>query len=74
MARKYTVTDGRMVLTLEEAEKGWYVVTAPFEPGVITQARSVSEAFEMARDALKGLRKARRDLAQRSLKRLRKAG
>ncbi|HWB20021.1 MAG TPA: hypothetical protein VG711_06965 [Phycisphaerales bacterium] len=59
MAKRYTVSDGKLVLTLEEAERGWYVVTSPMDPGITTQARSVKEAFVMARDAQKVLRKSR---------------
>jgi len=57
--KKYTVGDGKLVLTLEPAAKGWYVVTSPFDPGITTQARSVPEAFEMARDAIKLLQRSR---------------
>jgi hypothetical protein len=38
MARKkvrYTVSDGELVLVLEPAAEGGYVVTAPFNPDVI---------------------------------------
>jgi len=49
---KYTVTDGELVLVLEPDELGWYVVTSPFNPDVLTQARTVEEAFEMARDVI----------------------
>ncbi|HYE17744.1 MAG TPA: type II toxin-antitoxin system HicB family antitoxin [Tepidisphaeraceae bacterium] len=58
--KRYTVTDGKIVLTLEEAEEGGYVVTSPVDPGVITQAETVGEAFENARDAMKELKAARR--------------
>jgi antitoxin HicB len=51
-AKKYTVTDGKLVLVLEPAEEGGYVVTCPFDPDVLTQAESVEEAFEMARDLI----------------------
>lgn len=63
-AQKYTVTDGKLVLTLQVAEEGGYVVTAPFEPGLVTEAETVPEAFEMARDALATLRAGRRQLAK----------
>ncbi len=63
-AQKYTVTDGKLVLTLQVAEEGGYIVTAPFEPGLVTEAETVPEAFEMARDALSALRAARRQLAK----------
>ncbi|HXD88047.1 MAG TPA: type II toxin-antitoxin system HicB family antitoxin [Urbifossiella sp.] len=49
---KYTVSDGKLVLTLEVAEEGGYVVTAPLNPEVLTQADSLEEAFEMARDVI----------------------
>ncbi len=48
---KYTVTDGDLVLVLEP-EDGWYCVTSPFNPDIITQARTIEEAFEMARDVI----------------------
>lgn len=46
------MSDGNLVLTLESAEKGWHVVTSPLDPELVTLARSIEEAFEMARDAL----------------------
>lgn len=64
MAKKYTVSDGKLVLTLEEAEEGGYVVTSPLDSGLITEAETVAEAFEMARDALKTLRAGRAKLAR----------
>jgi antitoxin HicB len=64
MAKKYTVSDGKLVLTLEEAEEGGYVVSSPLDPGLWTQAESVGEAFENARDAMRELAVARRQLAK----------
>jgi predicted RNase H-like HicB family nuclease len=55
MARKkvrYTVSDGKLVLVLEPAAEGGYVVTAPLNPDVLTQAETVEEAFENARDVI----------------------
>lgn len=55
MAKKptrYTVSDGKLVLTLEAAEEGGYVVTSPLDPDVLTQADTLEEAFEMARDLI----------------------
>ena len=57
--KRYTVSDGKLVLTLEEAGSGWYAVTTPMDPGVTTQARSIDEAFVMARDALRMLQRSR---------------
>lgn len=60
--RKYSVSDGRVVLTLTEDEGGWYTVTSPTDPAMITQARTIPEAFEMARDAFAALADSRADL------------
>ena len=60
--KQFTVSDGEMVLILECAEEGGYLVTSPFDPGLITEADTIEEAFEMARDAAEGLRKARAKL------------
>ena len=59
---KYTVTDGKIILTLEEAEEGGYTVTSPVDPGVVTEAETISEAFNNARDVMAELKAARRDL------------
>ena len=64
--KRYTVSDGKLMLYLEPAGKGWYAVTSPLDPALITQAKSVEEAFFMAYDALKCLRAARAKLARRS--------
>ena len=64
MAKKYTVSDGKLVLTLEEAEEGGYVVTSPMWPGLVTEAEDVHGAFMMARDALKVLRRGAARLAR----------
>jgi predicted RNase H-like HicB family nuclease len=55
-----------MVLTLETAEDGWFAVTSPFDPGLITQAKTLQQAFEMAYDAAAGLKAARRNTQRRS--------
>ena len=60
MAKRYTISDGKLVFTLEEERTGGYVVSSPLYPGLWTQAETVSEAFENARDALKALIDARR--------------
>lgn len=66
MQARYTVSDGKLVLTLEEAQEGGFVVTSPLDPELITEAETVSEAFEMARDALKALRQSRAKLLKRT--------
>lgn len=59
MAKTYTVSDGKLLLTLAEADEGGYVVTSPLNPELITEAETISEAFENARDALRSLRRSR---------------
>ena len=59
MAKRYTVSDGKLVLTIEEAEEGGYVVTSPLDPALVTEAETISEAFLMARDAMKTLAQGR---------------
>jgi predicted RNase H-like HicB family nuclease len=64
--KRFQVTDGKLVLVLTCAAEGGYTVTAPFEKGLVTEAESVEQAFEMAYDALRELRAARRELARKS--------
>jgi predicted RNase H-like HicB family nuclease len=53
---RYVVSDGTLTLLLErDTGSKWFSVTSPFNPKIITQARSVEEAFEMAYDALETL-------------------
>jgi antitoxin HicB len=59
--KRYTVSDGKLILILEEAEEGGFVVSSPIDPALNTQAESISEAFENARDALAVLRAYRAD-------------
>ena len=66
--QRFTVSNGEMVLEVEAAEEGGYVVTSPFDPELVTEAETIEEAFEMARDAAKGLRKVRAKLFDRRKK------
>jgi len=61
-ATHYTVSDGQLVLSLEPAEEGGFVVTSPFDPELVTEAETLAEAFENARDALEALNESRRKL------------
>src|SRR5437870_13777128 len=65
MPRRYTITDGKIILELHPAEEGGYTVTSPLDPGLITEAETLEEAFRMAYDAQKCLREARAKLAKR---------
>jgi predicted RNase H-like HicB family nuclease len=62
---RYTVSDGKLVLILEPAEEGGYIVTSPLDPELITEAESVEEAFENALDAAKALKQSRAKLFRR---------
>jgi antitoxin HicB len=66
MAKRYTVSDGKLVLTVEEAEEGGYIVTSPLDPGLVTEAETISEAFENARDAMKALVRSRSKLLKQN--------
>jgi predicted RNase H-like HicB family nuclease len=59
MSKRYTISDGKLTLTLEEAEEGGYIVTSPLDMELITQAETIQEAFSNARDAAKALKQAR---------------
>jgi antitoxin HicB len=65
MSMRYTVSDGKLVLNLEAAEEGGYIVTAPLDPELITQADTIEEAFANARDAAQALKQARVKLLRR---------
>jgi antitoxin HicB len=62
MNKRYTVSDGKLVLNLEDAEEGGYVVTSPLDPELVTQAETIEEAFANARDAAKALKQSRTKL------------
>ncbi len=63
--KNYTVSDGKLVLTLQEAEEGGYIVTSPLDPQLITEAETIKEAFENARDAMSALAASRRKLIKK---------
>ena len=65
MKTRYTVSDGKLVLILEVAEEGGYVVTSPLDPELITQAETLEEAFANARDAAQALKQSRAKLLRR---------
>lgn len=64
----FTVSNGGLVLHLEPAEEGGYLVTSPFEPELITEAESLEEAVAMAQDAIKALRASRAKLHRKLAK------
>lgn len=63
--KRYTVSDGKLALTLEEADEGGYIVTSPLDPELITEAETVAEAFANARDALQALTRSRAKILRR---------
>lgn len=60
----YVVSNGRLVLHLEPAEEGGYVVTSPFDPALITEAETIEEAFANAEDAARTLASGRQKLSK----------
>ena len=62
MKKAFTVMDGKLVLKLEPAEEGGYIVTSPLDPELITEADTLEEAFENARDVFQALRQSRAKL------------
>jgi predicted RNase H-like HicB family nuclease len=65
MSMRYTVSDGKLVLNLEPAEEGGYVVTSPLDPKLITEGETIEEAFVNALDAGAALKQARVKLLRR---------
>ena len=65
VSTQYTVSDGKLVLNLEPAEEGGYVVTSPLDPELITEAENIEEAFANARDAALALKRSRLKLLRR---------
>lgn len=63
----YTVSDGKLMLRLQPAEEGGYVVTSALDPELVTEADTVEEAFDNARDALAALNRSRARLLRKLL-------
>jgi hypothetical protein len=64
MAKRYHVSDGSLLLIVEPGANGWFTVTSPIDPAMITQARTIEQAFEQARDAFAALADSRSDVAR----------
>lgn len=61
MTKRYQVSDGKLLLTLQPDSDGWFVVTSPIDPAMITEARTIEEAFSQAHDAFAALADSRTD-------------
>jgi antitoxin HicB len=57
---RYRITDEKMLLQIDDAQEGGFVVTSPYNPELITQGDTISEAFANARDAPRALRASHR--------------
>ena len=68
MKNVYTISDGKLVLTLRSANEGGYTVTSPLDPELITEGDTIEECIENAKDASKALRESRAKLAKTLLK------
>lgn len=72
MPKRYTVSDGKLMLTLERMGKGDFLVRSPMDPEILTSAKSVDEAFLKAYDVVEALRESRKKWARQI--RMAKAG
>lgn len=63
--KNYTASDGKMVIQLEPAEEGGYIVTSPLAPELITEAETLEEAFINAHDAARALKTSRSKLKRK---------
>jgi antitoxin HicB len=63
--KRYTVSDGNLVLRLEPAEEGGFIVTSPLDRELITEAETLEEAFANASDAAQALRKSCAELLRK---------
>jgi len=63
--KQYAVSDGKIVLTLQEATEGGYIVTSLLDPQLVTEADTIKEAFDNTRDALAALAASRRELTKK---------
>ena len=68
MPKQYTVSDGKLVLTVKESKDGGYVVSSPLDPELFTEGETLDEAVENAREAASLLAAHRRDMAKKVLK------
>ncbi len=44
----------RFKVVISEGEDGWFVVECPSVPGCVSQGRTIEEALENIKDAIKG--------------------
>jgi antitoxin HicB len=65
MSSRYTVSDGKLVLSFAAADEGGYIVTSPLDPELITEGDTLEEAFANARDAAQALKQARAKLLRK---------
>ena len=60
--KRYTVSDGKLLLHLQPADEGGYIVPSPLDPELIIEAEPLEEAFLNASDAIKALQQSRAKL------------
>jgi predicted RNase H-like HicB family nuclease len=58
----FLTTDGDLVLEITPSDDGWLCVSAPFVPGLNTQAKTIAEAFELAHEVRQELEEVRKQL------------
>lgn len=68
MPKQYTVSDGKLVLTVKESKDGGYVVSSPLDPELFTEGETLDEAVKNAREVASLLAAHRRDMAKKITK------
>ncbi len=68
MPKQYTVSDGKLVLTIRESKDGGYVVSSPIDPELFTEGETLDEAIKNAHEVAFLLTAHRRDMAKKLLK------
>lgn len=68
MAKQYTISDGKLVLTVKESKDGGYVVSSPFDPELFTEGETLDEAVANAHEVASLLATHRREMAKRTAK------
>lgn len=61
---RFFATDGKLTIVLKPGEKGGFIVTSPFTPGMAAQSKTLEEAFAKAHETWTSMENAGRDQAR----------
>ncbi len=64
MSKQYTVSDGKLILTLKPMSEGGFMVRSPMDPEILASAETINEAFERAYEVRRSLIASRRKWAK----------